>query len=66
MRSMYGRDKALEPKTYLTMLVLSEPVLQGKLVSGNDRSSQRGREKETKWMVSIEVGRKSQVCMRDC
>lgn len=33
--NMDGRDKALEPKTYLTTAVLSEPVQQGKLVLRN-------------------------------
>lgn len=54
MKNMYGRDKGSEPKMCLTMLVLSEPALQGKLVLRNDRSSQSGREKETKRMAFIE------------
>lgn len=55
MKNMYGRDKSSAPKTCLTTLVLSEPALQGKLVLRNDRSLQRGREKETKWMAFIEA-----------
>ena len=54
MKNMHGRDKGSARKTCLTMLVLSEPALQGKLVLRNDRSSQRGREKETKWMAFTE------------
>lgn len=67
MKNMYGRDKALEPKTYLTTLVLSEPVQQGKLVLRNwPELAERGREKETKWIPFIEVARKTQACVRDC